>query len=349
MACDSGGEVRSQEPLPAVDEMLEQQRRPLLVDAPVRNMNTIGMLLTGFADVNQVNAIGSAGLYWYLLSSLPLLWQPKSELSDSDYQYPVFPLNANITGDSHDIECRQLDPCNESNNVESQKGNDCRLSNVDSYEDGDSAKNDNPVIPILVLTVSLDQPLQHLMNLYAQKTKTKLEYQYFVHGRKTLQPDHTFLFYGVERDTTIHVCTRLLGGIVTIEEYLIHNKERFLIEDKSTEPWTEKFKNDDGIELMIPASNEDLILNILHNWIKSKTVDINPEFALAPDDGDDDAPRVEENLQRRGRGNSLPKQPQVQRSLLDAAKSASPRPQSSSRFSSPASSQDTKGKGKQRK
>jgi hypothetical protein len=113
-------------------------------------------------------------------------------------------------------------PCCESNSVESRQGNECRLSNVDKHKDGtESSKDDSSVIPIFVrhvsekltLTVSLDQSLQHLMHLYAQKTKTKLECQYFVYERKTLQPEHTFLFYGVEQNTTVHVCTRLLGGM----------------------------------------------------------------------------------------------------------------------------------------
>nr|TKV99711.1 hypothetical protein SEVIR_8G061300v2 [Setaria viridis] len=146
---------------------------------------------------------------------LPLLSQTKRELeeSESDYQYPISPITANITGDSHDIQSQQFEPCCESNNVESRQGNECRLSNVDSHQDGDSTKDDRSVISIFVrhvsgelaLTVSLDQSLQHLMHLYAQKTKTKLECQYLVYGRKTLEPDHTFLFYGVERDTTVHI------------------------------------------------------------------------------------------------------------------------------------------------
>jgi hypothetical protein len=35
-----------------------------------------------------------------------------------------------------------------------------------------------------------------------------------------------------------------------------------------------KFKNDDGIELMIPAQNPDLVPNIVYPWIKIKEVDI---------------------------------------------------------------------------
>ncbi|CAN6373727.1 unnamed protein product [Urochloa humidicola] len=107
---------------------------------------------------------------------LPLLSEPKSELAEStsDYQYPIAPLTANITGDSHDTERQQLDPCRESSNVERQQGNECRLTNVDSHpHDGDSADKDSSVIPIFVrhfsgkltLTVSLDQSSQHLMHL----------------------------------------------------------------------------------------------------------------------------------------------------------------------------------------
>ena len=46
------------------------------------------------------------------------------------------------------------------------------------------------------------------------------------------------------------------------------------LQDKSVTPWTKKFKNDDGIELMIPAQNPDLVPNIVYPWIKSKEVDI---------------------------------------------------------------------------
>lgn len=153
---------------------------------------------------------------------LPLLPHHKSELSESksDYQYPTSLLTANITGDSPDTESQKFDPCSESNSVDSQEGVECRMSNVDSLQGGDSDENDSSVVPIFVrhvsgeltLTVSLDQSSQYLMDLYAQKTKTKLECQYFVYGRKTLKPDRTLLFYGLKRDTTVHVCTGLLGG-----------------------------------------------------------------------------------------------------------------------------------------
>jgi hypothetical protein len=36
----------------------------------------------------------------------------------------------------------------------------------------------------------------------------------------------------------------------------------------------QKIKNDDGIELMIPAQNPDLVPNFVYPWIKSKEVDI---------------------------------------------------------------------------
>lgn len=95
------------------------------------------------------------------------------------------------------------------------------MSNIDSKHDGDSKNNDGLLIPIFVrhvygeltLTINLNQSSQQLMHLYAQKTKTKLECQYFVYGTKILEPHGSLLFYGVERDTTVHVCTRLLGGM----------------------------------------------------------------------------------------------------------------------------------------
>lgn len=102
-----------------------------------------------------------------------------------------------------------------------EKDNKFKLSNIDDKHDGVSIDNNGLLIPIfvrhisgeLVLTVNLNQSSQYLMNLYAEKTNTKLECQYFVYGTKKLEPDSTLLFYGVERDTTVHVCTRLLGGM----------------------------------------------------------------------------------------------------------------------------------------
>lgn len=54
----------------------------------------------------------------------------------------------------------------------------------------------------------------------------------------------------------------------------------FFFQDKSSEPWIEKFKNDDGIELMIPAYNKNLIPDILLNWIRSKEIDIKSEYVF---------------------------------------------------------------------
>jgi hypothetical protein len=76
------------------------------------------------------------------------------------------------------------------------------------------------VIPIFVrhgsgeltLTVRMDQCTNDLMQLYALKTKTTLDSQYFVYKRKKIDPHHMWLSYGLKRDTTVHVCTRLLGG-----------------------------------------------------------------------------------------------------------------------------------------
>ena len=70
-----------------------------------------------------------------------------------------------------------------------QQTNECKMSNIDSKHDGDSKNNDGLLIPIFVrhvsgestLTINLNQSSQQLMHLYAQKTKTKHECQYFVY------------------------------------------------------------------------------------------------------------------------------------------------------------------------
>ena len=64
----------------------------------------------------------------------------------------------------------------------------------------------------LTFTIRMDQSINDLMQLYVQKTKTKLDSQYFVYERKRLEPHHSWLSYGLKRDTTVHVCTRLLAG-----------------------------------------------------------------------------------------------------------------------------------------
>nr|CAB3490606.1 unnamed protein product [Digitaria exilis] len=58
----------------------------------------------------------------------------------------------------------------------------------------------------------------------------------------------------------------------------VHDLLSYLQDKSSFKGWREKFKNDDGIELMIPAKNKDLIPDILRNWIKSKKVDIKSEY-----------------------------------------------------------------------
>jgi hypothetical protein len=130
---------------------------------------------------------------------VPLLSQPNSELAESelDSQPPIFPLTTNIIVDSHDAERQHIDPCSKSN-VQSHQLTPIFVRHVSGE---------------LVFSVNLEQSSDHLMQLYAHKTKTKLECQYFVYGRKILQPHGSLMFYGVERDTTIHVCTRLLGGL----------------------------------------------------------------------------------------------------------------------------------------
>ena len=155
---------------------------------------------------------------------LLVLLQPKGELKElqSDYEYPIPPLATNITKDSHDIENQQIDACNESS-VQRQQGDECTLSNTDSKKHGrsTSTNDDSLLIPIFVrhvsgelaVRVNLGQSSQYLMDLYEQKTKTRLEYQYFIYGRKRLEPDCTLQFYGVEQNITVHVCSGLLGGV----------------------------------------------------------------------------------------------------------------------------------------
>lgn len=175
--------------------------------------------LLGFCRMCAVRGRNSPATH---MVHLPLLSQPKGELKEleSDYQYPISPLTTNISGYSHDAENQQVEVCSESN-VQRQHGDECRLSNADSKQDDSFTINDSLLIPIFVrhisgelaVRVNLSQSSQHLMDLYAQKTKTKLECHYFVYGRKRVEPDRTLLFYRVERDTTVHVCTRMLGGV----------------------------------------------------------------------------------------------------------------------------------------
>lgn len=53
-------------------------------------------------------------------------------------------------------------------------------------------------------------------------------------------------------------------------------------QDKSSKPWKEKFKNDDGIELMIPAVNKDFLPEIIYTMIKDNKVDIEAEYVFKP-------------------------------------------------------------------
>lgn len=65
--------------------------------------------------------------------------------------------------------------------------------------------------------------------------------------------------------------------VAPVMHFLIHF---FFFQDKSSEPWREKFKNDDGIELMIPAYNKDLIPDVLLQWIRSTKIDIKSEYVF---------------------------------------------------------------------
>lgn len=50
-------------------------------------------------------------------------------------------------------------------------------------------------------------------------------------------------------------------------------------QDKSVQPWKEKYNNDDGIELMIPAYNPDLVPDIIYCLLRSEGVeDISEEY-----------------------------------------------------------------------
>ncbi|TVU23225.1 hypothetical protein EJB05_25578, partial [Eragrostis curvula] len=166
---------------------------------------------------------------------LSLCSKPKVELSESksDYRYPASPLTGDFIGDN---ERQQVSSCNESN-VKSLHGDMGRMSNTNSQQDDDST--DGLLIPIFVrhisgeltFAVNLGQPSQHLMQWYAEKTNTKLQSQYFIYGRKRIEPHRDLMFYGVQRDTTIHVCVGLLGGANdTVETYVNIHKGEFLTE-----------------------------------------------------------------------------------------------------------------------
>lgn len=128
---------------------------------------------------------------------VPLLSQSNGELAESelDSQPPIPPLTTNM--DSHDAERQHIDPCSKSD-VQSQQLTPIFVRHVSGE---------------LVFGVNLEQSSDHLMQLYAHKTKTNIECQYFAYGRKILEPHGSLMFYGIERDTTIHVCTRMLGGL----------------------------------------------------------------------------------------------------------------------------------------
>lgn len=121
---------------------------------------------------------------------------------------------------SRDTSIPQVDACNESK-VNSYLGDKCNMSDTFSQQDGDTIDNDSLLIPIflrhvsgeLVLNVNVDISSQHLMHMYALKTKTKPEFQYFFYNKKRLESDRTLRFHGVQRDTTVHVYSRLLGGV----------------------------------------------------------------------------------------------------------------------------------------
>lgn len=130
------------------------------------------------------------------------------EESVSEHQYPISLPTANITGCSpHHTRSQQVDAWSQSN-VHIKQGNNCSRRNTEKvpmFIRQISGK-------LLVLTVNLNEPSEHMFHFYEEKTKMKLSHQYFSFEGKTIEPDRTLLFYGVGRNSTVNACGRLLGG-----------------------------------------------------------------------------------------------------------------------------------------
>lgn len=51
-----------------------------------------------------------------------------------------------------------------------------------------------------------------------------------------------------------------------------------VFQDKTVDPWKEKFKDDDGIELMIPAYVDDFPAQVILAFVESADIDITEEY-----------------------------------------------------------------------
>ncbi|CAN6230865.1 unnamed protein product [Urochloa humidicola] len=139
----------------------------------------------------------------------------------SDHQLPRSPLIANISEDSP----QEVDAVSNSNTEIHQDGDACRIrsQNVPVFIRHCSG--------LVLLTLNLDKSSEHMMSLYEQKTKTKIANRYFLYGLKRIEPEHTLRSYGIARNTTVHLCGRLLGGKTdTLEKYVSDNRENFSVE-----------------------------------------------------------------------------------------------------------------------
>ena len=117
------------------------------------------------------------------------------EESVSDCLFPRSPPIANISEDSP----QQVDAGSKSNTKSQQDGDACgsRSQNVPIFIRHCSG--------LVVLTQNLDESSKHMMNLYEQKTKTKIANQYFSYGLQGIEPGHTLRFYGIARNTTVNL------------------------------------------------------------------------------------------------------------------------------------------------
>ena len=86
-------------------------------------------------------------------------------------------------------------------------------NNTESQQDGDACGSRSQNVPIFIrhcsglveLTLNLDESLEHMMNLYEHKTKTKVANRYFSYGPQRIKLGHTLRFYGIARNTTVNL------------------------------------------------------------------------------------------------------------------------------------------------
>nr|CAB3490603.1 unnamed protein product [Digitaria exilis] len=284
---------------------------PLLNAAKVKlgDMNTTEMLLRGDANVNEVDAIGNIyGLYWFLICS-----HQKNQL-----------MKKEGGGWLLDNEFDGLTRC--------YAGPDASAGLV------------SIIFSALVARMKSHCDLKQGFTFEIAPANTRIQVKWPLdtsgHDLSYLQDPKAHKIGGtgeVDYRDAMEGCLTLLLLVVVDDKTSPPS-----VVDKSSKRWREKFKNDDGIELMIPAYNKDLIPDILEKWIYSSK-------------GGGESSKAGKGKQpsqaATSPGFSQPASPASSvssgRSFLEAFRSAGLH-SSSSRFSSP-SSQDIKGKGKQRK